>query len=225
MSMANIDSTLWANFMTGAYDKVAKYQLRSHPIWRQFVDVEPLDPTIERAPTYTINVAQEFAALATTPLTDGVDPSPTAPPAPTQVTVTLAEYGNPSVMTLKVRDLAYVQVDPVRANLVGKNMVDSVDKLIQNVADTFTNAIQTAAGTWSLGGPGAVTAADTSALTSTGIRIAGSLLARRNVMPIGGTEGMPDLNGDEDYAGLAHPDVLNDVLADTGWLSPHQYVD
>src|SRR6266568_6416211 len=110
-------TTTWANLVAAAYDTFVRYQLRSRPVWRQFVDVHPVAPTIPRAPSVTLNIMQEYAALATTPLTENVDVSAGAPPAPVQVTVSVNEYGNSDLVTLRLKDLAYAQVDPIVGNL------------------------------------------------------------------------------------------------------------
>ena len=132
--------TVYANLLAGGYDRYLEYQLRSDPIFRQFVDKHPVDVT-NPGPTVTLSIMQEFAALATTPLTETVDVSAVAPPAPVRVTVTVNEYGNADLSTLRLKQLAFTPPDPAIANALGKNMVDTLDKLAQNTVDAGTNII------------------------------------------------------------------------------------
>src|SRR6266581_777791 len=120
--------SVYANLLAAGYDRFLEFQLRSEPIFRQFVDKHPVDVT-NPGPTVTLSLIQEFANLATTPLSETVDISAVAPPAPVRVTVTLNEYGNGDLATLRLRDLAFTAPEPAIANVLGKNMIDSMDKL------------------------------------------------------------------------------------------------
>jgi N4-gp56 family major capsid protein len=185
------------------------------PQFRQFVDKHPVDVT-NPGPTVTLSLIQEFAALATTPLTETVDPDSVAPPAPVRVTVTLNEYGNAEITTQRLNDLAFTPPQPAIANVLGKNMIDTMDKLVQNVADAATNIIGPNAGVVKTNaGFSEVAVAAGDVLSSTVVRDAGALLRRRNAHYKDG------LN----YVGVLHPDVSVDILSDTGWLNPHQYVN
>lgn len=216
MSDVYTDTTALANLLVAGYDRVLEHQLRSEPIFRQFVDVHPQDVTTV-GPTVTLSIVQELGSLATTPLSEDVDVAAVAQPAPVRVTVTLNEYGNASVTTIKTRDLAFTNVDPTVAYTLGKNMVDTMDKLVQNTLDAATNVMGYNAGVLksnnSSFAEGSV--AGTDIIDSKLIRTATAKLRGRNA---------PGIVGDN-YAGLIHPDVAVDIRADTGWLSPHQYVD
>ena len=211
--------TAYANLLAAGYDRYLEYQLRSTPIFRQMVDKHPVDVT-NPGSTVTLSLIQEFSSLATTPLTENVDPDAVAPPPPVRVTVTLNEYGNAQLTTLKLRELAFTAVDPAIANILGKNMVDTVDKLVQTPLDAATNVIGKNGGTiatQSSGTPfaeGSVAAGDK--LDTSVIRDAVTLLRRRNA---------PTRDAAGNYVGIIHPDVAVDILSDTGWLNPHQYVD
>lgn len=222
--MANTDTTALANLIAAGYDRELEYQLRSSPIFRQLVDKHPVDVT-NPGTTVSLQIAQEFAALAVTPLTEGTDITAVAAPNPLRVTVTLNEYGNGTVETLKVKELSFAAIDPMVANIVGKNLVDSVDKLVQNQLDAATNvlgynaAANTVPRTQASGTPFAlasVTADDT--LDGKLARYATALLRRRNAQGKAG----------DNYVGVVHPDVAVDLRADAtngGWVFPHQYVD
>lgn len=207
----------YANLLAAGYDKFLEYQLRSEPVFRQLVDKHPVDVT-NVGPTVTLSLIQEFAALATTPLTETSDVAAVAPPAPVRVTVTVNEYGNAEVTTLRLQQLAFTAVDPAIANVLGKNMVDSLDSLVKSVVDASTHAIGANAGTIKTEANSfAVNSVTATDILSTGIiRDTTALLRRRNVNG-------RDARGQ--FVSIIHPDVAVDVRGDTGWLNPHQYVD
>jgi N4-gp56 family major capsid protein len=208
--------TVYANLVAAAYDRELRRALYAQPIFRQFVDVHPIDVT-NTSNSVTLTVTPEITGLATTPLTETVDPDSVAPPAPTRVTVTLNEYGNVVLETFKLRETAFTPPDPTLAYLVGRNMVATIDKLVQNQLDASTNLLVNAAGTWqTTGGAVNVTGVSASSLSSTGIRDATTLLRRRNAH---------GRDGADQFVGIIHPDVAANVLSDTGWLNPHSYVD
>lgn len=210
-------TTIYANLLAAGYDRFLEFQLRSQPIFRSMVDKHPVDMT-NPGPTVTLTLIQEFAALATTPLSEDIDISAVAPPAPIRVTVTLNEYGNGEVTTLRLKDLAFTPPDPAIANVLGKNMLDTMDKLVQNVFDTGTNIIgvnATVVKTNTSGFAEASVAVGDN-INSAVCRDAAALLRRRNAH-------QRDQLGY--YAAIVHPDVVVDILNDTQWLQPHQYVD
>src|SRR6266568_1604831 len=132
--------TAWANMLAAGYDRLLRYQLRSRPLFRQSVDVHPQDVT-NPGPTVTLTVVQEFSALATTPLVETTDVSAVAPPNPNRVTVTVNEYGNANIPTLRLKQLAFSAPDPALANILGKNQIDTLDALVRSVLDAATNVI------------------------------------------------------------------------------------
>lgn len=210
------DSTVWANLLAGGYDRYLEYQLRSQPVFAQIPDKHPVDVT-NVGPTVTLSLMQEFASLATTPLAETTDLNAVAPPAPVRVTVTVNEYGNADITSLRVKDLAFASVEPAIANLIGKNMIDTWDKLVQNVLDGATNIIGKNATViktnTSSFAEGSVAAGDN--IDSAVVRDAQALLRRRNAQPRDG----------QTWMGIIHPDVAVDILSDNGWLFPHQYVN
>lgn len=218
--MANVfvdGGVAWANFLAAAYDTYPEYQLRSEPIFRSMVDKHP-EAITNPGPTITLSLAQEFSTLATTPLVETVDPDAVAPPPPIRVTVTLNEYGNASIDTLRLKQLSFVSVDPILADLLYKNRIDTIDKLVQNVADTGTYIIGNNGGVLksqaSGFAEGSVAAGDT--FTDNAARNAVTLLRRRNVM---------GRDGADNFLAVMHPDVTVDVMSNTGWLNPHAYQD
>lgn len=209
--------TALSNLLAGGYDRFLEFQLRSEPVFRQLVDKHPVDVT-NVGPTVTLSIFKEFASLATTPLTETTDVSAVAPPNPDRVTVTVNEYGNANVNTLRLRQLAFAPPIPAIARQLGKNMVDSLDKLVQNVLDGGTNVMGLNGGTLKSNNTSfsadSVTATDV--LDSKTIRAAVTKLRGRNA---------PGKDGKGMYVAVAHPDAIADILSDSGWLNPHQYVD
>jgi len=209
--------TAWSNALAAGYDRLLRFQLRSRPIFRQLVDVTPADVTNPGA-TVTLSVVQEFSALATTPLGETTDVAAVAPPNWNRVTVTVNEYGNAAIPTIRLRKLSFTDVDPALANVLGKNMIDTLDSLVRSTVDAGTHILGKNAGTVKSDASGfaeaSVAAGDK--FDSTLARDAVQLLRRRNVS---GRD-----NADL-FVAIIHPDVAVDVMSDTGWLAPHQYVD
>lgn len=209
--------TVWSNLLAAGYDRFLEFQLRSTPIFRQVVDKHPVDVT-NPGPTVTLTIVNELANLATTPLNELLDVAAVAPPAPSRVTVTLDEYGNADIETLRLKQLAFTAPDPAIAYVLGKNMVDSIDKLVQTVLDSATNVIGVNATVVKSNANGFAEASVASGDTfnSAVARDSVALLRRRNAH---GKDGM------DQFLALIHPDVAVDVMSDSGWLSPHNYVD
>lgn len=211
--------TQWANLLATGYDRFLEYQLRANPIFRQLVDKHPVDLT-NVGPSVTLTVIQDYTALATTALTETASPSLTAPPAPDRVTINVHEYGMAEAATLRLKQLAFTPPDPAIANVLGYNMVRTLDKLAQNQFDAATHVIGKNNAVLATDASGTAYSADsvksTDKLDSTTIRAANALLRSRNVH---------GRDSADNFLGVIHPDVAVDVMSDTGWLSPHQYVD
>jgi len=207
--------SVYANLLAAGYDRFLEYQLRSDPIFRQFVDKHPVDVT-NVGPTVTLSIIQEFANLATTPLAETSDVAAVAPPAPQRVTVTVNEYGNADLATLRLKQLAFTPPDPAIAHILGLNMVDTLDALVRTTADTATNVIGVNGGIVKTTGFAEASVASTDVISSAVARDSVALLRRRNVH---------GRDGKDQYVAVIHPDVVVDIMSDTGWLNPHQYVD
>src|SRR5258708_2248955 len=108
-----------SNAVQTAYDKKFEFALRSQPLYRTMADKRPTDLT---APGSSIVLERyQDLAVATTPLTEAVDPDSVAIGNPTQTTLTLTEYGNPVLRTRKLFLFAITDVDPAIANIVAYN--------------------------------------------------------------------------------------------------------
>jgi N4-gp56 family major capsid protein len=189
--------------------------LRTEPVVGQFVDVHPVQPT---APGSAI-VLQKYNDLsaATTPLSDEFSSaSNVVIPATSTVTITLASYGNVVVTTEFLHLTSLSDIEPAKADLVARNVIDSREELIMATARAGTNVIYAgASGAVDTTGPtNAVASGDT--MSAKQVRRAVTELRARNA---------PAWR-DEFYAALVHPRQAVDLREDAGagnWLAPHQY--
>ena len=153
-------------------------------------------------------------SAVTSALSETEDVTPVAM-SDSQVTVTLAEYGNATVTTAKLRASSFLPVDPVAANAVGFNAGLSIDTICANVLKAGDNVI------YATGGATAET-------SRTGIDADDTLVAkdiRRAVAQLRGAN-VPTINGD--YVGFIHPDVSYDLRSITdasGWRDAYKYTN
>jgi N4-gp56 family major capsid protein len=216
---ANNTTTSLANLVAAGYDRELEWQLRSTPIYRQLVDKHPVSVT-NPGTTVSLQIAQEFAAFAVTPLTEGTDVTPVGQPNANRVTVTINPYGNGTVTTLEVRELSFAAIDPMVAHAVGLNMVDTIDRLVRNQMDSATHIIGVNGGALkSDGGYVVNNVAPGDVMSGKVANLATSSLRARMVA---------GMDGDR-YVGVIHPYVAADFRADSttgyGWVFPHQYQD
>lgn len=209
------DSTQWANLLATGYDKSLEWKLRSEPVFRQFVDKYPVDPT-NIGPNIVLSIMQDYTSLPITPLSESTDVAAVAPPAPVRVTVSVNEYGTADIATLRLRQLAFTSVDPSIARAIGNNMVDALDTLVRNVADSASHKI-------GYNGANLVTDGSFSEAGVTATNVFDSKIARDSVALLRRRNVRPRATGN--FVALMHPDVVVDAISDTGWLYPHQYVD
>ena len=197
-----------AGLVQKAYDRLLEFALRSEPLIRSVADKRPTNQSI---PGSTV-VLQKYVDLAatTTALTEDVDPDAVAVATPTQVAITLAEYGNSVLVTRALELFSLADVDPAIANIIAFNLADSIDSVAMTTLRGGTNVLY--------GGDATATdeivAADT--ISSAMIRKAvaklraGKAVARK---------------GSLYWCGI-HPEVSHDLRAETGsngWLLPNQY--
>lgn len=223
--MANVftDTTAYANLIAAAYDRELRRALYAMPIFRQAVDVHPVDPT-NTSNSITLTVTPEIARVASgpTPLTEDVDPDSVAPPAPTRVTLSLTEYGNVVLETFRLRQSAFTSPDPTLAYLVGRDMVANIDNLVQAQMGSATNILFKDGGAWKSqangGTEATVAASDT--IDAIGVSQASTLLRRRFAH---------GRDGADQFIGFIHPDVALDLMTQApsgfSWTNPHQYQD
>lgn len=189
-----------------AYDRLAYFAYRPELYWDRAVEVKP---TRQSMPGSTvIFTIQNDLPVASTPLNESTDVTPVAM-SDSQVSVALAEYGSTTVSTARLRGTAFVEIDPIQANVVGYNAGVSIDEVAKNIAAGGTNIDYSGSAT-SIG-----TITTGSVFTAANVRFEKARLRRSNVPPFGGL-----------YIAYIHPDVLYDLMAGTGtasWTDPHTY--
>ena len=186
-----------------AYDRMAYLALRPELYFDQVADVQPTRQAMPGAAVvFTI---QSDLAAATTTLSESSDVSAVAM-ADTQVTLTLAEYGNAILTTAKLRGTSFLEIDPLVANVVGFNAGLSIDTVGRDVLKGGTNVRYAGQAV------GRTTVIPTDLLAGANVRRALAELRGANVPTIGGN-----------YVCYIHPDVSYDLRGGTGaanWRDP-----
>ena len=209
------------NLVQNAYDRMAYFALRPELYFDQVADVRATNLAM---PGQTVNFTiVNDLAVAATALSETTDVTPVSY-TDTNVIVSLAEYGNSLVTTAKLRGTAFVDVDPVVANVIGYNAGVSLDSIARNTLDAGTQ-VAYAVGTQGSNGVTARSglqqiAAGTSGnsyLTSADLRTARARLRSQNVPTFGGS-----------YVAFIHPDSVVDIQQETStsllnWRAPHTY--
>lgn len=197
-----------AGLVQKAYDRLLEFALRSEPLIRSVADKRPARQAI---PGSTV-VLQKYVDLtaATSALTEDTDPDAVALSTPTQISITLAEYGNSVLVTRALELFSLADVDPAIANIIAFNLADSIDKVAMTTLRGGTNVIY--------GGNASSTATvdATDTISSANIRKAVAKLRAGNAK---------GRKGNLYWVGI-HPEVSHDLRAETGsagWLLPHQY--
>ncbi len=195
-----------------AYDQIAYFALRSELLFDQAADVQPTNQSMPGS-SVTFTIFSDLAA-ATSTLSETVDVDPVAM-SDSQVTVTLAEYGNTVNTTAKLRGTSFLDVDVTAANVIGYNAGDSIDQVIREVLAGGTNVVYGGGG--SSDPSSRVTVAAEDIIEANDIRKVTAQLRKANVATFNGY-----------YMGFIHPDVSYDLRRETGnasWNAPHVAVD
>lgn len=213
--MADVPTTtsVLTNLVKTAFSKVVDMQLWTEPMFRRFATVEFTDLT---SPGSSITkYIHSDLANATSTLSETADPDAVALANPSSVSVTLNEYGNATVSTLRLREFSLSNIDVAQAELVSRNLRNSLDALVLDVLRQGTNVVYSNAGAADVTGP-------TNTLTASDI--ISSDLIRYSVAKM---RGRAALEFDDGYfIGFIHPDVSHDLRAETGstnWRDPHVY--
>jgi N4-gp56 family major capsid protein len=198
-----------AGLVQKAYDRLLEFALRDEPLIRAVADKQPTSQTL---PGSTV-VLQRYVdlSLQTTALTEDADRDSVALGTPTTTTITLAEYGNSTLVTRALQLFSLADVDPAVANIIAVNLADSIDDIAMTTLRGGTNVIYSGATATS-------TATITAAATMSGANI------RKAVHKLRANKAKAR-KGSLYWAGM-HPDVTFDLMADssaTGWLIPNQY--
>lgn len=189
---------------TTAFEQLAYFALRSQPMFEMVADVKSTNQS-HPGSAVQFNIYNDLSQ-ATSALTETSDVTAVALGDST-VTVTLAEYGNAVTTTAKLRGTSFLNVDADAANIIGYNMGNSIDKIVQDVLVGGSNV--------SYGGDATSTA--TLAADDT---ITASLI-RKAVANLRG-DSAPTMDGGV-YVGFIHPDVSYDLREDTAVTDVIQY--
>lgn len=196
------------NLVVNAYDTYVRAALRSLPVMRSVADVRPVALT-NPGTTLKFAVYANLAA-ATTALTETSDVTPLALANPSQVTVTVTEYGNAVEQTEKVNMATFSSIDTMIGDAIAYNAADTLDQL---VATALTSGSVVKYG-GSRTSTATLTATDV--LSTTMLRKAQTELLEANAQPRVG-----DL-----YTLFIHPRQAFDLRAETGsggFVDIHKY--
>lgn len=193
-----------------AYDRMAYFALRDELYFDAVADVMPTRQAMPgSAVIFTI---QSDLAVASTAINESTDVDAIRI-ADTQVTLTLAEYGNVVMTTAKLRGVSFVELDPIVANVIGYNAGISIDTIARDVLKAGSNVRYASGGTTLPTARNTIEPEDK--LVANDVRRALADLRGASVATIGGY-----------YVSFIHPDVSYDLRGQTGaaaWRDPHTY--
>ena len=188
-----------ANLVQTAYDQYVRMALRSIPVMRSIADVKPVQQAMPGS-SVVFSIYSDLSA-GTSTLVETADVSSIALGNPSQVTVTLQEFGSAVTTTKKLNLTSFNDVDAALANIIAYNAADSIDQVVASVLTSGQNAIY--AGTTATS-TDSIAAADT--ITVANIREAVVQLRTNKALPRIG----------ELYAAYLHPRQSADLRAETG---------
>jgi len=187
-----------SNLVQTAYDQYVRMALRSIPVMRALADVKPVQQAMPGS-SVVFSIYSDLAQ-ATSTLTESTDVSSIALGNPTQVPVTLQEYGSAVTTTKKLNLTSFNDVDSALADIIAYNAADSIDSVVASVLTSGSNAIYAGTATNTAG-----IKAD-QLMTVSGIRQAVTELRTNKALPRIG----------ELYAAYLHPRQTADLRAETG---------
>lgn len=207
------------DFSKAAYDRLAYFALRPELYFDAAADVQPTAQSMPGS-SVAFTIVNDLA-IQDTALTETTDVS-TVALSDSQVTLTLAEYGNAVLTTAKLRGTSFVDIDPIVANVVGYNAGVSIDSIARNALNAGTN-VQYASGLGATALQSGVTTRagvlSANTISSLDVRVARARLRSMNVPTFGGM-----------YVGYIHPDIVADLQGEQvgasnlqGWRAPHVY--
>ena len=191
-------SSTISNLVQTAYDQYVRMALRSIPVMRSLADVKPVQQAMPGS-SVVFSIYSDLST-ATGTLTETSDVSSVALGNPSQVTVTLNEYGNAVTTTKKLNLTSFNDVDAALADIIAYNAADSIDTVVASVLTGGSNALYggTATGTASVTASGTMTTA----------------LIRKAVVQLRSNKAVPRIG--ELYAAYLHPRQSADLRAESG---------
>jgi N4-gp56 family major capsid protein len=187
-----------SNLVQTAYDQYVRMALRSIPVMRALADVKPVQQAMPGS-SVVFSIYSDLAQ-ATSTLTETTDVSSIALGNPSQVTVTLNEYGSAVTTTKKLNLTSFNDVDSALADIIAYNAADSIDNVVGQVLCAGTNAIYGGSATSS------ATVVPASTMAVANIREAVTELRTNKALPRMG----------ELYAAYVHPRQAADLRAESG---------
>ena len=184
--------------VTTAYDQYVRMALRSIPVMRALADVKPVQQAMPGS-SVVFSIYSDLAQ-ATSTLTETSDVSSIALGNPSQVTVTLIEYGSAVTTTKKLNLTSFNDVDSALADIIAYNAADSLDNVVGQTLVGGTNVIYGGSATSS------ATVVAASKMAVADIREAVTELRTNKALPRMG----------ELYAAYVHPRQAADLRAESG---------
>lgn len=200
------------NLVQTAYDRYVEMALRSQPLIRDIADKRPVQQAMPGS-SVVFQIYNDLAQ-ATSTLTENVDPDAVALSNTNTVSVTLAEYGNATLLTRKLGLFSLSDVDPAAADILAYNMADSLDAVVNGVLRQGTNVRYARDASDTPTATNEVETTDTISLTD--IRYCVSKLRAGLAVPRQGSL----------YAAYIHPEVSHDIRSETtggGFQDLHKY--
>jgi len=212
--MAYTDSSALAGLVKTAYDRYVEFALRAQPLIRSVADKRPAQQAMPGS-SVVFSLYNDLAPATAALSSETTDPDAVALSDVTTVSVTLAEYGNASLVTRKLQLFSLSDVDPAVADIIAYNMADSIDKIAMDVLRQGTNVIYSASST-----------ARTSTVTVTATDTLKAADIRKTVAKLRSNKAVPR-EGSLYWCGI-HPEVSHDLRAETGvggWNDMHKYAE
>jgi N4-gp56 family major capsid protein len=166
---------------------------------RSIADVKPVQQAMPGS-SVVFSIYSDLSAVTST-LVETADVSSVALGNPSQVTVTLQEYGSAVTTTKKLNLTSFNDVDAALANIIAYNAADSIDQVVAGVLTAGTNVIY----------------AGTSATNTNGIGSGDTIAVadiREAVVQLRTNKALPRIG--ELYAAYLHPRQSADLRAETG---------
>ena len=192
-----------SNLVQAAYDQYVRMALRSIPVMRSLADVKPVQQAMPGS-SVVFSIYSDLAQ-ATSTLSEASDVSSIALGNPSQVTVTLNEYGSAVTTTKKLNLTSFNDVDSALADIIAYNAADSIDNVVGQVLSAGQNVIYSA-------GPSGT--APTSSAGVLPVDTIGVTDIRNAVVSLRTNKALPRMG--ELYAAYLHPRQSADLRAETG---------
>jgi N4-gp56 family major capsid protein len=192
-----------SNLVQTAYDQYVRMALRSIPVMRSLADVKPVQQAMPGS-SVVFSIYSDLAQ-ATSTLTESSDVSSIALGNPSQVTVTLNEYGSAVTTTKKLNLTSFNDVDAALADIIAYNAADSIDNVVGQVLSAGTNVL------YANGPSGTAPTASSEILPVDTMTVAE---IRNAVVSLRTNKALPRMG--ELYAAYLHPRQSADLRAETG---------